>query len=137
VILQKPRKLRVLVADDNDDMRRAMVNILQEEFEVVDQAESGLELVGLAQALVPDVIVSDLVMPMLSGLEAMRALRTAGLTPPFVLVTASSGDALDWINLGALAVVNKLDLREELVTAIKSAVAGFSYLSTHAKRPYS
>jgi CheY-like chemotaxis protein len=133
---QKPRKLRVLVADDNDDIRRTIVNILREEFEVVDQAQCGLELVSLASRLAPDVIVSDLVMPLLSGLEAMRALRAAGLAPPFVLVTASTGDALQWINLGALAVVSKLDLDEELVTAVKSAVAGFSYLSTHARRPY-
>ena len=137
MILEKPRKLRVLVADDNDDIRRAIVSILQEEFEVVDQAQCGLELVSLASALTPDVIVSDLVMPLLSGLEAMRALRTAGDTTPFVLVTASTGDALEWINLGALAVVSKLDLDQELVTAVKSALAGFSYLSKHAKRPYS
>lgn len=133
---QKPGKLRVLVADDNDDMRRTIVNILREEFEVVDQAQCGLELVSLASKLAPDVIVSDLVMPLLSGLEAMRALRAAGHTPPFVLVTASTGDALQWINLGALAVVSKLDLDEELITAVKSAVTGFSYLSTHARRPY-
>lgn len=132
---QKPRKLRVLVADDNDDMRRAIVSLLQNEFEVVDEAECGLELVSLAPALAPDVIVSDVVMPQLSGLEAMRALRAAGHTPPFVLVTVGTEDALHWINLGALAVVNKLDLDEELVTAVKSAVEGFSYLSTRAKRP--
>ena len=132
---QKPRKLRVLVADDNDDVRRAIISILQREFEVVDEAESGLELVSLAQALAPDVIVSDMVMPMLSGLESMRALRTAGHTRPFVLVTVGTEDALHWINLGALAVVNKLDLDEELVPAVKSAAAGFSYLSTRARRP--
>jgi CheY-like chemotaxis protein len=134
---QQPRKLRVLVADDNEDIRRAIINILEEEFDVVEQAESGLELVSLALALAPDVIVSDLVMPMLSGLEAMRALRAAERMPPFVLVTASTGDALEWINLGALAVVNKLDLDQELVKAVKSAAVGFTYLSTHAKRPYS
>lgn len=137
MIPEKPRKLRVLVADDNDDMRRTIVSILQEEFEVVDEAQSGLELVSLASALTPDVIVSDLAMPLLSGPEAMRAMRAAGVTPPFVLVTASTGDALQWINLGALAVVNKLDLDEELVTAVKSAVAGCSYLSTRARRPNS
>ena len=137
MIPEKPRKLRVLVADDNDDVRRTIVSILQEEFEVVDEAHSGLELVSLASALTPDVIVSDLAMPLLSGLEAMRAMRAAGVTSPFVLGTASTGDALHWITLGALAVVNKLDLDEELVTAVKSAVAGCSYLSTRARRPNS
>ena len=133
MIHDKPRKLRVLVADDNDDIRRAIVSILQEEFEVVDQAQCGLELVSLAPALAPDVIVSDLVMPLLSGLEAMRALRAAGLTPPFVLVTADTGDALEWINLGALAVVNKLDLDAELVTAVKSAACGL-FLSVDTRQ---
>ena len=76
-------------------------------------------------------------MPLLSGVEAMRALRAAGHTPPFVLVTTDTEDALEWINLGALAVVNKLNMDAELVTAVKSAAAGFSYLSSHARRPYS
>lgn len=67
----------------------------------------------------------------------MRALRAAERMPPFVLVTAGTGDAQHWISLGALAVVNKLDLDEELVTVVESAVAGSSYLSTRARRPYS
>lgn len=131
---EQPRKLRVLVADDNDPIRDAIVSILQEAFEVVGQATSGRELVSLAPALAPDVIVSDLFMPLLSGADAMRVLRAAGHTPPFVLVTTDTANALDWINLGALGVVNKVDLDAELVTAVRSAAAGFSYLSSQARR---
>ena len=134
---QRLHNLRVLVADDNESVRRALIGILEQAFDVVGEVTSGRALVEAAPGLAPDVIVSDLVMPALSGMEAMRQLRDAGHTPPFVLVTAGTEDALYWINLGALAVVNKLDVSEELVNAVKSAVAGFSYLSTHARRPYS
>ena len=102
-------KLRVLVADDNDDVRRAMITILQQAFDIVGEATTGRALVAAAPALAPDVIVSDVRMPQLTGLEAMRALRIAGHTPPFVLVTTDTENALEWINLGALGVVNKLN----------------------------
>ena len=57
-------------------------------------------------------------------------------TPPFVLVTTDTENALEWINLGALGVVNKLNMAPELVTAVRSAAAGFSYLSSYARRSY-
>ena len=95
---QQPRKLRVLVADDNDDVRRAMITILQQAFDIVGEATSGRALVAAAPALAPDVIVSDVRMPQLTGVEAMRALRAAGHTPPFVLVTTDTQNALEWIN---------------------------------------
>ncbi len=131
---QQPRKLRVLVADDNDDMRRAMIGILQQAFDVVGEVASGRALVEAAPGLAPDIIVSDLQMPLLNGAEAMQALRAAGHTPPFVFVTAETEGAVELINLGALAVVHKLDMHAELLTAVRSAAAGFSYLSAHARR---
>ena len=111
-----------------------MVGMLQRQFTVVDAVPSGRDLVDTAMALAPDLIVSDVSMPRLSGLDAMHALRDAGRTPPFVLVTAGATQALEWINLGALAVVDKFDLDDELVAAVKSAAAGFSYLSARARR---
>lgn len=131
---QRPRNLRVLVADDNHDVRRALIKILEQAFDVVGEAASGRALVEAAPGLAPDVIVSDVRMPPLSGPEAMHALRAAGHTPPFVFVTTDTGNALELINLGALGVVNKLDVHAELISAVVSAGAGFSYLSSHARR---
>ena len=128
-----PRTIRIIVADDNDEMRMAMVKILMRHFLVIDAVTSGDALVDASVVLTPDVIVSDVMMRHMSGLEAMAALAEAGLRAPFVLVSADTTDALEWIDRGALAVVHKLDLRE-LTAAVEAAAAGVTYLSTRASR---
>ena len=86
---ESERRLRVLVADDHDDFRRRIVRLLDPVFDVVAAVATGHELVDAAVALEPDVIVSDLVMPALTGVEALKMLRTAGHTIPFVLQTVA------------------------------------------------
>jgi DNA-binding NarL/FixJ family response regulator len=126
--------LRVIVADDHDEMRLRMVKVLERRFVVIEAVASGDALVDAALVFLPDVIVSDVSMPALSGVEAMAALNDAGCPAPFVLVSACTVEALEWINCGALAVVNKIDLESELIPAVHSAASGFSYLSARARR---
>src|SRR6185436_1409174 len=121
-------RLRVLIADDNDAVRAVVGRLLEERFELVGAVSNGRELVDAALAHRPDVIVSDLAMPSLDGLAALKALREAGHTTPFVLLTAMEGDVRDWIDMGAIGVVHKSDLLD-LVAAIQSAAAGRIYLS--------
>ena len=121
-------RLRVLIADDNDSVRAGVGRLLENRFELVGAVSNGRELVDAAVAHKPDVIVSDLYMPSLDGLAAMRVLRDAGHTIPFVLLTAIEGDVRDWIDMGAIGVVLKSDLLD-LVEAVESAAAGRIYLS--------
>jgi len=121
-------RLRVLIADDNDSVRAAVGRLLEDEFELVGAVSTGRELVDAALAHRPDVIVSDLDMPSLDGLAAMKVLRDAGHTIPFVLLTAMEGDVRDWIDMGVIGVVLKSDLLD-LVAAVQSAAAGRIYLS--------
>ena len=121
-------RLRVLIADDNDSVRAAVGRLLKDEFELVGAVSTGRELVDAALAHRPDVIVSDLDMPSLDGLAALKVLREAGHTPPFVLLTAMEGDVRDWIDMGAIGVVLKSDLLD-LAEAVESAAAGRIYLS--------
>jgi len=121
-------RLRVLIADDNDSVRAAVGRLLEERFEIVGAVSTGRELVDAALAQRPDVIVSDLDMPSLDGLAAMKVLRDAGHTIPFVLLTAMEGDVRDWIDMGVIGVVLKSDLLD-LVAAVQSAAAGRIYLS--------
>jgi len=121
-------RLRVLIADDNDSVRAAVGRLLEDKFELVGAVSNGRELVDAALAHRPDVIVSDLAMPSLDGLAALKVLREAGHTTPFVLLTAMEGDVRDWIDMGAIGVVLKSDLLD-LVAAIQSAAAGRIYLS--------
>jgi CheY-like chemotaxis protein len=120
---EKKWRLRVLVADDNDDVRRAIVRLLSDTFEIVGDVCTGAELVQAAQTLRPDVIASDLKMPLLSGLEAMKVLRDVGDTVPFVLITAGVRDAQRWIDLGVFAVVDKSEMDRELIPAVLAAAA--------------
>ena len=73
-----------LVADDSDEIQRAVVRQLRDTFEIVDVVSTGRQLVDAALALNPDVIVSDFSMPSLNGAEALKALRDAGHAFPFV-----------------------------------------------------
>ena len=117
-----------MVADDHGDVRDAIVRLLDPEFEIVAVVATGRELVDAVVALEPDVIVSDLMMPSLTGAEAFVILRAAGYTIPFVLQTASPLEKAG-LDMGVLCVVNKFDLALDLVTAVRSAAAGKAFLS--------
>ena len=125
----RTERLRVLVADDEEFLRRAIVRLLEDTFTIVGQVSTGRELVSTAVELRPDVIVSDLEMPLMTGIAAMEMLRATGLTPPFVLVTATEPNVHEWIARGVPAIVDKADLPLDLVAAVQSVVAGHVFLS--------
>ena len=131
---EKHDRLRVLVADDHDDVRRALVKLLRTDFDVVGEASTGVEVVRAAQTLCPDVIVSDLTMPLLNGLQAMKELHDAGHPVPFVLVTTDARDAHRWLAMGASGVVDKSDLELDLLPAVRAAASGQTHLSRRVRR---
>ena len=100
-------KLRVLVADDHEQCRWAIVNLLRVEFEVVAAVADGRNLLHAAMSLLPDVIVSDISMPLLTGPQAMEDLRRMGCDIPFVLVSAANSGVEEYIKRGAAAFVNR------------------------------
>ena len=122
-------RLRVLVAADDDDLRNEVIELLGPVFEIVGAVSTGYELLEAVVGLEPDVIVSDLMMPSLTGVEALKMLRAYGCTIPFVLQTTAGGHAKAWLELGVTCIVDKLDLLPDLVTAVRSAAAGKVFLS--------
>jgi len=88
--------LRVLIADDHSLFAKTLEALLagNPEFEVVGIAEDGLEAVGLAATLCPDVVLMDIEMPHLDGIAATRRLRELGLGIPVVVLTASEDPSL-------------------------------------------
>jgi CheY-like chemotaxis protein len=80
---------RILVADDHARMRNCIVCVLSAEFDVVGAVCDGDELVTAALELEPDVIVSDISMPKLSGIDAKKCLQALGADIPFVFVSAN------------------------------------------------
>jgi DNA-binding NarL/FixJ family response regulator len=119
----------VLVADDHRQFREALVALLElDGFEVVGQAADGADAVALAKQLRPDVVVIDLKMPVLNGLDATRLVRDALPFTPVVVLTAFTGDELERaaVAAGATAFVAKDANLEELRAALAAAAAALA-----------
>jgi DNA-binding NarL/FixJ family response regulator len=119
--------VRVLIADDNVLFARTLELILGDDdrFEVVGLAKDGEETVELTESLHPDVVLMDITMPRLDGLEATRRLRELGSPAHVVMLTESdlSGDVVRARRAGADAYVPKSRITSKLREAI-AAVAG-------------
>ena len=126
-------KVRVLIADDHEQCRWVMANLLCGECDVVAAVADGRELVDAAVSLIPDVIVSDISMPLLTGVQAMDELFKMGYEFPFVLVSTANSGAADYIKRGAMAFVNKVDMGHDLVVAVLSAALGQVCVSRSAE----
>jgi DNA-binding NarL/FixJ family response regulator len=123
-----PEPIRVLIADDHAVVRGGLRGFfeLQEDMEVVGEAADGLEAVALARKLRPDVVLMDLVMPNLNGVEAMRQLREqAPATRAIVLTSFLDEDqVLPAIRAGAAGYLLKNVEPQELARAVRAAHAG-------------
>ena len=128
---------RVLLADDHQALLKAEVDLLSAYFDVVGTAADGAALVSEACRLHPDVIVTDISMPILNGIDAVHKLRELGSTAKFVFVTVhSEGEFVEaCMEVGAVGYVQKLRLNHHLVPAIKAVLAGRSYVSQFDSRP--
>lgn len=120
-----PHRPRVLLADDHRLVAEGMRSLLAPDFDLVDVVEDGRALVEAARMLRPDVIVADIAMPHLNGIEALVQLRQEGDRVRVVFLTmhrdvAYARRALD---AGASGFVLKHSAPAELVTAIRAALA--------------
>jgi len=122
---------RLLVVDDQDEMRWSVANLLSETFRVVGMAEGGKEAIDLADLLCPDVVVLDICMPGLNGIEAAERLRESHY--PSKVVFLSMHDDPEFVEAafatGALGYVLKSSLATDLVSAIWQAVEGRPFVS--------
>ncbi len=129
---------RVLVVDDHDLLREALVELLtQAGFEVVGQAADGADAVALAKQLDPDVVVLDLRMPVLGGLDATRLIKEACPAVQVVLLTAFESPALEQQaeEAGCFAYVVKGSPALDLRLVLHQAVAGRRALRPPADSP--
>jgi CheY-like chemotaxis protein len=116
------RKVRILVAEDNVMIRQHIVVLLRGEFDVVDAVADGRSLVAAAVATCPDVIVSDISMPRLSGPQAMEELKSREYDIPFVFVSAD----VPSIAVKGMTFVSKTDMIKEMVPAVYRAFFGYA-----------
>ena len=116
-------KSKVLIADDHLIVAQGLAALLRDEFELSGVARDGHELVELAKTLKPDVIVADISMPALNGIDALRQLRKEGVAAKVILLTQHKDPhiAAEAFRAGALGFLIKQSAGDELVTAIHEA----------------
>jgi two-component system NarL family response regulator len=125
--------IRVLIADDHALFRRGLTMVLVSEpgIEVVGEAQDGVEAVSRAEELAPDVVLMDVRMPRLSGIEATRAIRETAPTAKILMLTVSDeeDDLFDAIKAGANGYLLKEISIEEVADAVRAVVTGQSLIS--------
>lgn len=122
---------RVLLADDHEEFLAAVVRHLEPHFEIVRTVGNGRTLLDAAARLAPDVIVLDISMPIMNGVEAARRLRAAGTSAKIVFLTVHADQ--DYVRAalgtGALGYVLKSELASDLLPCLREALQGRSYVS--------
>lgn len=122
---------RVLLADDQEEMLRAVAKVLGDEFDVVAAVGDGKRALELAPSLAPDIFVLDICMPVLNGIEAALRLKECGLPAKVVFLTVHEDrDFVEAaLSVGALGYVLKPSLVTDLIPAIRNALAGKVFIS--------
>jgi two-component system, NarL family, response regulator NreC len=129
--------LRVLLADDHQIIRDGLKALLEREgVEVVGEAGDGQEAVRLASVLAPDVVVMDLAMPLLNGLDAAREILRAAPRTGVVLLTMHAEDhqVITALRAGVRGYVIKTQAADELVRAIREVAGGRMHLGSGASQ---
>jgi DNA-binding NarL/FixJ family response regulator len=122
---------RILLADDHTIVAQGLRSLLQSDFEVVGIVSDGWQLVEVARQTKPDVIVSDIAMPVLGGLEALRLLHAEKIHCKVIFLTMHVDGimATEALRAGASGYVAKHSAGEELIEAIRRVLEGGVYLT--------
>jgi DNA-binding NarL/FixJ family response regulator len=126
-------KIRVLIADDHGIMRKGLELIISdsEKIEIIAQVDTGLKAIEMARRLSPDIVLMDISMPGLNGIDAAKQIR---IENPEIKIIALSAHAnrhfvKDMLKAGASGYILKDSLATDLLDAIDAVVAGGKYLS--------
>lgn len=121
----------VLLADDHAIVAEGLASLLKNEFDLVGIVTTGIALVDEALRLRPDVVVTDISMPGLNGLEAARRLVAEGVDTKIVILTMHADPVIvtEAFRSGAVGFLLKHSAGDELILAIREAVRGNSYLT--------
>ncbi len=125
--------IRILLADDHSILREGLRMLLdrQDEFDVVGDASNGREAVEMAESCDPDVVIMDLAMPGLNGIEATRRITARSPRTAVVILSMHSDESyiLRSLKAGACGYLLKDSLKTDLIDAVRAAVRGKSFFS--------
>jgi len=129
------KRISILLADDHEYVRRGLKEILQSrpEYDVIAEAENGVEAVAKAKALRPDVALLDIFMPQMDGIEATRQIRASQPQTKILILTMNESEytARQALAAGATGYALKSDPVQELMTALKSGSLDKQFVSPH------
>lgn len=130
--------IRILLADDHHLVRAGIRALLQtvDGLEVVDEARDGMEALRLLDQLKPDLVLMDVAMPGLSGLQALEMMRAAGSATKVIMLSmhANEEHVIRALSLGASGYVVKSAAPAELVAAIRAVMLGQTWLPAELPR---
>jgi len=124
-------KVRVLVADDHEFIRNCIVKLIARECLVVASVANGREVIDSFDELHPDIVVLDIAMPEMNGIEAVNELRRKGRRPKILFVSNSCDQALVEAarDCGASGYIAKPHAAEELIPALRAIADGGTHFS--------
>jgi DNA-binding NarL/FixJ family response regulator len=130
------RRTRVLLADDHTMICAGLAKLLEPHYEVVGSVEDGRALLKAAEELKPDVVLLDVGMPLMNGLDAARELkkRMPHIKMIFLTMESDSYIAAEAFRAGASAYLLKTSRPAELLQAVQDAVRGVSYVTPQIRR---
>lgn len=132
------KRIRILVVDDHELLRFGLSTLLQfqKDMEVVGGAENGAEALGLARQLKPDVVVMDLMMPQMDGVESTQRILAELPATRIMLLTSfgTAADVIRAIRAGAVGALVKDSPNDELIAAIRNVAAGKQVFSPEIKK---
>jgi DNA-binding NarL/FixJ family response regulator len=126
--------IRVVVAEDYHIIRQGVCKLLEDlgEIQVIGEADNGVDAIRLTRELQPDVLVLDISMPQMDGIQVLKELQGYIPRPKVVILSIHADLALvqQTLELGALGYVLKQAVSEELLDAVRAANRGSGYLSS-------
>jgi NarL family two-component system response regulator LiaR len=130
---QPDRVVTIMLADDHPLLRQALRSVLEKEsdFEIIAEVDDGEEAVRLTTELIPNVVIMDISMPKLNGLEATRQIKAACPNVAILVLTVhdDSEHILGILEAGAAGYLTKSVFGEEVIHAVRGVVAGETVLS--------
>ncbi len=133
--MSRKSKIKIIIADDHAIVRKGLVQIISEmpEFQLLDEATNGMELLEKVKKNPPDIIVLDIAMPKMSGWEVIQHLEKKFSKIRVIVLSVSSEEdyAIQFYKAGAWAYLTKDSAADQLVKAIKKVAQGERFISAN------
>ena len=124
-------RIRILLADDHQEMLEAVARLLEDEFDVIAAVTNGERVIEAALRLAPDLLVLDISMPVLNGIEAAACLKESGSRAKVIFLTVNTDpDIVEMaLSIGALGYVLKPHFAADLIPAIRRVLQDRVFVS--------